>query len=96
MDTAHWFVAGIVGALLVNLAEEQGSHDARRPHGPAGPSMPRPRGNCHHTKRRTPNQPSALSTSQSPPCADALREAEAEPAVRVADLDEMMTLIDNA
>ena len=43
------------------------------------------------------NQPSALSTSQSPPpCADALREAEAEPAVRVADLDEMMTLIDNA
>ena len=42
------------------------------------------------------NQPSALSASQSPPCADALREAEAEPAVRVADLDEMMTLIDNA
>ena len=31
-----------------------------------------------------------------PPCVDALREAEAEPAVRVADLDEMMTLIDNA
>ena len=42
------------------------------------------------------NQPSALSASQSPPYADALREAEAEPAVRVADLDEMMTLIDNA
>ena len=42
------------------------------------------------------NQPSALSTSQSPPYADALREAEAELAVRVADLDEMMTLIDNA
>ena len=37
MDTAHWFVAGIAGALLVNPAEEQGSHDARRPPGPAGP-----------------------------------------------------------
>ena len=30
------------------------------------------------------------------PYADALREAEAEPAVRVADLDEMMALIDDA
>lgn len=30
-----------------------GSHDARRPHGPADPSTPRARGNCHHTKRRT-------------------------------------------
>ena len=31
-----------------------GSHDARRLHGPANPSTPRARGNCHHTKRRTP------------------------------------------
>ena len=51
VDTAHWFVAGIVGALLVNLAEEQGSHDA-----PTRADDPgrKPRGNCHHTKRRSP------------------------------------------
>mgnify|MGYP000931936412 CR=1 FL=1 len=44
--------AGIVGALLVNLAEEQGSHDA-----PTRADDPgrKPRGNCHHTKRRTPD-----------------------------------------
>ena len=37
VDTAHWFVAGIVGALLSeSWSKNWGSHDARRPHGPTG------------------------------------------------------------
>lgn len=31
-----------------------------------------------------------------PPYADAIREAEAEPAVKVGDIDELMDLIDHA
>ena len=59
-----------MGALFVNLAEEQGSHDA-----PARADDPgrKPRGNCHHTKRRTRDRPSqpvrARTTVRLPPSA---------------------------
>ena len=55
VDTAHWFVAGIVGALLVNLGRRTWAPTmpAALP-GRRAPSTPRARGNCHHTKRRTP------------------------------------------
>ena len=48
MDTAHWFVAGIVGALLSeSWSKNWGSHDApTRADDPGRES----RGNCHHTR----------------------------------------------
>ena len=54
VDTAHWFVAGIAGALLVNLGRRTWAPTmpAALP-GRRAPSTPRARGNCHHTKRRT-------------------------------------------
>ena len=68
VDTAHWFVAGIVGALLSeSWSKNWGSHDARRPPGPADPSTPRARGNCHHTKRRTPH-PRRVRATLGPSC----------------------------